>query len=57
MSADYCSRCLDGGGDKTVLERGRKIPVCSDCVKPGDSLYVELPAGDALATVEPRCSL
>lgn len=57
MSRAICCRC--GATDPTlaVIEAGREIDICRDCVREGDLLYIDTPAGDAVATVEPRCSL
>jgi hypothetical protein len=55
--SSICHRCGSREPGETVIEAGLKIPVCSRCVRPGDTIYLELPSGDAVATVEPRCNL
>ena len=57
MSGGVCCRCLSAQPELDVLERGRQIAVCPDCVRDGDDVYIETPAGDAVATIERRCPL
>jgi NMD protein affecting ribosome stability and mRNA decay len=49
-----CCRC---GADDPLLKAREGdvwLDVCRDCVRPGDTVSLELPAGDAIADVAPR---
>jgi hypothetical protein len=54
MSADFCCRC---GADRATLrvqEHDVWVRVCRRCVASGETVVLELPAGEVVGNVTPE---
>ena len=51
MNDDCCSRCQRSHTPFRVQTVGRWVPVCAECIEPGDIVYADLPNGELVGDV------
>ena len=51
MNDDCCSRCQRSHTPFRVQTVGRWVPVCAECIEPGDIVYADLPNGQLVGDV------
>ena len=52
--SDLCFRCLRRDAIHVALEQRREVPICDDCLRNGDRLWLD--DARAVATVDRGCS-